>query len=45
MIRISNEMQGSAGLRYFGNEKFRKKNYFGKQKLQVWCPCPLPPNP
>lgn len=27
--------EGSAGLRYFGNEKFRKKNYFGKQKLQV----------
>ena len=25
--------EGSAGLRYFGNEKFRKKNYFGKQKL------------
>ncbi len=25
--------EDSAGLRYFGNEKFRKKNYFGKQKL------------
>ena len=27
--------EDSAGLRYFGNEKFRKKNYFGKQKLEV----------
>jgi len=27
--------EGSNPTRYFGNEKFRKKNYFGKQKSQV----------
>ena len=38
-LRLDKKKQGtyekSNGLRYFGNEKFRKENYFGKQKLQV----------
>jgi hypothetical protein len=38
-LRLDKKKQGTYektnGLRYFGNEKFRKENYFGKQKLQV----------
>jgi len=38
-IRLAPNKQGTYektnGLRYFSNEKFRKDNYFGKQKLQV----------
>lgn len=38
-LRLDKQKQGTYektnGLRYFGNEKFRKENYFGKQKLQV----------
>ena len=37
--RLDKKKQGTYektnSLRYFGNEKFRKENYFGKQKLQV----------
>jgi hypothetical protein len=37
-LRLDKKKQGTYektnGLRYFGNEKFRKENYFGKQKLQ-----------
>ena len=41
-LRLDKKKQGTYektnGLRYFGNEKFRKENYFGKQKLQVILP-------